>query len=615
MDPTLHLIVTATTILVVAALVQILSRRTPIPSILLYLIAGIVFGPSVLNLIAPQEMGDTLPAIVELAVALIVFEGAFSLEGHYLRQVRSPVRNLVTIGLVTTAIGGTLVAHFIAGLPWRLAIQYAALVSVTGPTVITPLLQRVRVPGRVRATLAGEGVIIDPIGAVFAVIVFELISIESFTVGTAVVSLAEKLILGGIWGAAAGLLLVALLRQLRQESSQIARIVAIAGAAATFTVIEALVPDSGLAAVVVAGLILGNAEFPHREEVHRFKGDITLIVIATVYLLLAATLEPSDLLALSWRGPVAVLAMMALVRPVGVVLSTIGSPLSFRERAFIAGIGPRGVVAASLATLISLRLTAAGDPGGSLLLGLVFLTIVITIACQASYAGWFSQKLGVVPMDVLIIGGGKVGRMLASELSNAGEDVTIVERDPDVAERARQLGVHVVLGDGTSPAVLEKAGIENAKTVVATTGSDKDNLLACQIAKTRFDRDQLVSRVSDPDAVPSFVALGIQVMNPARATAMILANLVRRPTFFRLLSEMNADGADVTETIVGSESSAAGRTLREISLPRDVLVLLVRRNGRHLIPHGDTSLEPGDVVTLVGDHRSIEDSIPLFRNG
>lgn len=604
MDLTQHLVVTATTILVVAALVQVLSRRTPIPSILLYLGAGILFGPSLLHLIATDQMGATLPAIVQLAVAIIVFEGAFSLEGHHLRQVHAPVRNLVTIGVVVTLIGGALVAHYIAGLDWSLAIQYGALVSVTGPTVITPLLERVRVRGRVRATLAGEGVIVDPIGVVLAVLVFNIIRAPGLGIES-IYQVPLRLLLGAAWGAVTGYLLLLILRRLRDQPSRIARIVTIAGAAAIYTPIETLEPETGLAAVVVAGLLLGNADFPHREEVHRFKGDITMIVIATVYLLLAATLHPSDLTSFGWRGPVAILAMMLLVRPLGVLLSTIGSSLSLSERAFVAAIGPRGVVAASLATLISLNLDAAGVEGASALLGLVFLTIVITIAIQASYAGWLAQFLKVVPMDVLIIGGGKVGRMLATELVNAGEDVTVIEQDPDVAERARQVGVHVVLGDGTDAAVLKRAGIEHAKAVVATTGSDKDNLLACQVARTRFGRQKLVSRVSDPEAVEGFEAAGIQVMNPARSTAMILANLVRRPALFRLLSEVDAEGADVIELVVGS-NDASGRALRELGLPRDALVLLISRNGRRMIPHGDTELLPGDRVTVVGSRRSTE---------
>ncbi|HET7035202.1 MAG TPA: cation:proton antiporter [Thermomicrobiaceae bacterium] len=605
MDPVHQLIITATAILVTAALGQILAPRIPVPLILIYLALGVVLGPSLLGVLAVDELGAVLPAAVRLAVAIIVFEGAFSLETHYLRQVRRPVRNLVTLGLAVTVVGGLLLAHFVAGLPWSLALLYGALVSVTGPTVITPLLQRVRVNGRVRTTLAGEGIIIDPIGAVAALVVYFVVTAEQQQAIHLVRWVLERLVVGALWGLLGGLILLLLLRQLRLDSSQTSRLLTIGGAALIYTSIDTLIPDAGLAAAVAAGLLLGNLEFPHREEVHRFAGDITVIVIATVYLLLAASLDPDVLVRLGWRGPLTVLGMMLLVRPLGVVLSTAGTLLRRRERAFVAAIGPRGVVAASLATLLSLNLRAAGVPGGDALLGLVFLTIVITIAVQASYADWLARRLGVLPMDILIVGAGRVGRMLAEQMLALGEDVTMVEPNPEHAEQARELGARVVVGDGTDVAVLERAGIAQAKTVVAATASDKDNLLICQLARTRFGREQVVARVTDPEAVPSFEELGIQVMNPARSSAMILANLIRRPNLFRLLSEVSVDGADVTEVVVRNPA-VGGTSLKGLGLPKDVLVLLLRRGGQRLIPHGDTVVEPGDVVTLVGSRRSTE---------
>ena len=208
-------------------------------------------------------------------------------------------------------------------------------------------------------------------------------------------------------------------------------------------------------------------------------------------------------------------------------------------------------------------------------------------------------------MDILIVGAGRVGRMLATQMLALGEDVTVVDQNPERAELARELGARVVVGDGTDVAVLERAGIGQAKTVVAATASDKDNLLLSQLARTRFGREHVVARVGDPEAVPSFEELGIQVMNPARSSAMILANLIRRPNLFRLLSEVSVDGADVTEVVVRNPA-VGGRPLSRLGLPKDVLVLLLRRGGQRLIPHGDTVVEPGDVVTLVGSRGSTE---------
>lgn len=595
-----ELIVTAAAILVAAVAGQVIAGRTRAPSILLYLGLGVLLGPIGIELIAPHELGATLEAAIEVFVAIIVFEGAFSLEWAYLRQVSRVVRNLVSIGAAVTVAVGALAAHWIAGLAWETSVLFGALVLVTGPTAISPLLQRVRVTGRTRATLSGEGVIVDPIGAVVTLVIFEAVLATDPSLGGSLRWVAERIGLGALMGIATGLLLFFWLQKVVPREGQLARISLLAGPVAIFALADSVLSGSGLSAVVAAGVTLGNAHFPHREDAHQLKSDITTIIIASVYLLLAATLEPEDLTQLGWRGPLVVLVLMVIARPLGVFLSTLGSPLTRGERAFVAGIGPRGVVAASLATFVSLGLREAGNEDASELLGLVFLTIAITIAVQASYAGWLATKLGVRPMGVLIVGGGRVGRMLAERLADAGEEVTIVERDAEQAELARRGGAYVVVGDGTKAEVLERAGIATARTVVATTRSDKDNLLACGLARTHYGKEHVVSRVNDGESLPSFEAAGIRVMNPAAATATILSNLVRRPGIFNLLTEGAADGeADVVEVVVASDA-VVGRPLAEVTLPGDSLVLLVRRDGKRLIPHGSTVLQPGDVLTVVG---------------
>lgn len=595
------LIVTASAVLVACVLVQVLAGRTKIPSILLFLGAGVLLGPIGFGLIASDKLGPTLEAAIKISVAIIVFEGAFSLEWTYLRIVSKVVRNLITLGAAITVAGGALAAHYIGGLSWELAALFGALVMVTGPTAIGPLLQRVRVTGRARATLSGEGVIIDPIGAIVTLMLFEiLLNAPDESLRDGATWALQRIGFGAAFGVIGGMLLLLWMRRFVPAQGQVARISLLAGAVAIFTVSDSLMFESGLTAVVVAAIVLGNAEFPHREEAHQFKGDITAIVIASVYLLLAATLHPEDLTRLGWRGPTTVLVMMAIARPLAVFASSIGSPLSWRERTFVAAIGPRGVIAASMATFVTLRLRETDPEGAASLLGLVFLMITITIAVQATYADWMADKLGVRPMGVLIVGGGRVGLMLAERLVAANEDVTVIELDNEQAEKARKTGAHVVVGDATVPAVLEQAGIEYARTVVATTTSDKDNLLACQLARQRYGREHVVSRVNDPETLSSFQELGIRAMNPAAATAMILSNLVRRPGIFGLLSGFaDQDDADISEIVVGNEE-IAGKQLRELEFPGDSLVLLIRRGGTRLIPHGGSTLAPGDVVTIVG---------------
>jgi NhaP-type Na+/H+ or K+/H+ antiporter/Trk K+ transport system NAD-binding subunit len=611
MEGSHDLVITAASILVVAVVGQVIAQRTRVPTILLFLGAGVLLGPIGFSLISPQNLGVTLEAAIKLFVAIIVFEGAFSLEWTYLRIVSRTVRNLVTVGAAVTLAVGSLAAHYVGGLSWSISLLFAALVMVTGPTVITPLLQRVRVTGRTRATLSGEGVVIDPIGAVIVLLIFETIEGPGTDLGEGVVEAVSRIGIGAVIGLIGGILTVLWMRYFASEVGQVARLSLLAAPAAIFTISDSLTTESGLAAVVAAGLVAGNAEFPHKEEAHQFKGDVTALIIASVYLLLAATLEPEDLTRLGWRGPAVVLILMVVARPLGVFLSTWRSPLTLRERIFVAGIGPRGVVAASLATFVTLTLQDENPDEAASLLGLVFLTIAITIAVQATYANWLANRLGVRPMGVLIVGGGRVGRMLAERLISTGEDVSMIELDAERAELARKLGVSVIVGDATNTATMEKAGVKNAHTVVATTRSDKDNLLACQIARTRYGREHVVSRVTDPESLPSFEELGIRVMNPAAATATILSNLVRRPSIFGLLTGSAANDADITEVVVASDA-VAGKALKDLKIPGDSLVMLIRREGRRMIPHGDSLLAPGDVLTIVGTNGATERAREYF---
>jgi NhaP-type Na+/H+ or K+/H+ antiporter len=611
MEGSHDLVITAASILVVAVVGQVIAQRTRVPTILLFLGAGVLLGPIGFSLISPQNLGVTLEAAIKLFVAIIVFEGAFSLEWTYLRIVSRTVRNLVTVGAAVTLAVGSLAAHYVGGLSWSISLLFAALVMVTGPTVITPLLQRVRVTGRTRATLSGEGVVIDPIGAVIVLLIFETIEGPGTDLGEGVVEAVSRIGIGAVIGFIGGILTVLWMRYFASEVGQVARLSLLAAPAAIFTISDSLTTESGLAAVVAAGLVAGNAEFPHKEEAHQFKGDVTALIIASVYLLLAATLEPEDLTRLGWRGPAVVLILMVVARPLGVFLSTWRSPLTLRERIFVAGIGPRGVVAASLATFVTLTLQDENPDEAASLLGLVFLTIAITIAVQATYANWLANRLGVRPMGVLIVGGGRVGRMLAERLISTSEDVSMIELDAEKAELARKLGVSVIVGDATNTATMEKAGVKNAHTVVATTRSDKDNLLACQIARTRYGREHVVSRVTDPESLPSFEELGIRVMNQAAATATILSNLVRRPSIFGLLTGSAANDADITEVVVASDA-VAGKALKDLKIPGDSLVMLIRREGRRMIPHGDSLLAPGDVLTIVGTNGATERAREYF---
>lgn len=587
-----------------AAVSHVLSSRLRLPLAVFLLAAGVAFGPEGLHWVRPDSLGDLLEPALALAVAIVVFEGAFSLDARTLRLVSPAVRNLVVGGLALTVLAGTLVAHGLVGFPWRLALEFGALISVTGPTVITPILQRVRVNDHVRTTLLGEAVLVDPLGAMAAVVGVQILEAEVLSPAEPIVWVVQRLALGIFLGGAVGIASAAFFRSAvaRMESDEV-WLVVLGLAVTTFASSEALLAESGLVAVVSLGLILGNADIPHEREVRRYEDAVSILVIAAIFVTLAARLDVDDIRALGPEGLLAVVILVFAVRPVMVLAMTWGAGLRLRERLYVAMIGPRGVVAASFATFVAVRLEGSGVSGGEELVGLVFLTILVSVVVQSAWAAPLASALGVQPLRVIIGGAGRVGQLLARRLTEERETVVLVEADDEAVASAREAGLPVVKGDITHASDLEAAGIKTAKGFVATTLNDKDNLLACQLARSRFGVPEVVSLMSDPENAAAFQEAGIRFMNPVSATVDALDNLLRRPNLFAVLQDLT-DRRVVEQTV--NPGPALGRRIEELRLPGDTLVMLVRRGNQVIIPHGNTKLEAGDLVTLIGTGEAIE---------
>jgi Trk K+ transport system NAD-binding subunit len=347
---------------------------------------------------------------------------------------------------------------------------------------------------------------------------------------------------------------------------------------------------------------------PHKEQVEEFKGDIASIAISAVFILLAASLELKDLIALGWRGALVVALLMTVVRPVRVFLSTWGSELRRNEKWFVSFLGPRGIVAASVATFFALELTDAGYAEGRLLVSLVFAVVLATVLIEGSAVGWLARRFKVMPKHTIIVGADETGRLLAAELSRAGETVSLIDLNADACEAAGDVkGVSVYCADATDAGVLRHAGGAEAKCLIATTSSDKVNLLVCQVARATFgragERIRLVARANNSSNIAAFEAAGIETMSPARAAATILENMVLRPTLLRLLAA-GAEPEHVIEVTV-ADVGGAGRSLAELAL-RGCVAAALKRGERLVVPNGSTVLEAGDVLTLVGGEGAVQ---------
>lgn len=591
--------------------IHIVAQRLGLPSIIFLLAGGILLGPEILDVVRPAALGDGLTVLVSLIVAVIVFEGGFILDVDYLRTVSNPVRNLITLGCAVTVILGALAAHFLAGLSWPLSWLFGSLVCVTGPTVINPLMRIAKANRRVKTVLMAEGILIDAVGAVLAVVVLEFLLVDHpATLLDPALNWILHLGAGVAVGVGVGWVAAWLLKKLNPDHAEPARLGTLAAALAMYLIAEAILPEAGIAAVAAGGIVMGNQDIPFADRVKNFKGDLTMLGLGVIFIILAARLRFEDLIGLGLGGVAAVLFLMVVVRPLSVWLSTINSGLRRNERLFIAGIGPRGVVAASVTTFAAIQLDSVGYAGTSQLVGLVFLTVILTVVVQGAYARRLAQLLGVTPMNVIVVGSDAIAIALAERLSAQNEDVTIVDIDREQLDTLQGRGFNLVHADTTTPQGLEKAGIQHAKTLVAATPSDKTNMLVCQLARTKFNVEDLVARANSPENLDVFATLGIRAMSPLLSTAIILDNLVRRPNALSLFTELDAS-KDVREVTIGNPQMA-DRPLKDLQLPGDCLISMVRRNGETFIPHGDTVLRQGDILTLMGDPEHVADASASF---
>jgi len=592
---------------------QVLSSRFRVPSVVFLIAAGIVLGPEMLGFVTPGSFGNALAAIVGLSVAIIVFEGAFHLRIDKLREAPAATVRLVTLGAVISLVATAVAVYYLLGTGWPVAFLVGALLVATGPTVIAPILEVVAVRDRVGAALETEGIVNDVTAAILAVVIFEAIIEGVGQPNELLVLFAERLGVGVVIGALVAATVFYLLRYVDLSpgnAPQNARLLVLAGALVAYAAADFIATEAGIAAVATAGVLLGNADIPYEDEISAFKGDITLLVLSFVFIALAALLDFENLLALGLHGLILVAAVALVIRPLLVFVSTSGGRFTRSEKLFMSFVGPRGIIPASVATLFAIELRANGfAEAADVLVGTVFLVILLTVVFEAGLARQIAEYLDVIPMRVLVIGAGKVGRTLAARLEDRGENVVLIEEDIDMVETARNNGFTVHHGDGTDTDVLRSAGVANAKIVVAATGDDDVNLLVAQLTNSKFSPETILARVNNPDNVEPFEELGVRTISTTLATAQALDNYIERPAMMNWMGELGRSG-DVQEVEVTSED-LVGRSVREVGpeLPAGVLIALVARDGETQVPSADFEFEPGDRITVIGDRDSIREAM------
>ncbi len=478
-------------VLLAGVFCQWFAWRIKAPAIIPLLAAGFVAGP-LLNIIHPREsLGELFFPLVSLSVAIILFEGALTLTWSDVRHVVGPVRGLLTIGALVTWFGGAAGAHFIVGLPWNLALLFGALIIVTGPTVITPLLRNVRPTANIASILRWEGIIIDPIGAMLALLAFEAIVLGSQQ------HTGELLLLtvgaGTALGLAAGFAIAELLRR-QWVPEFLDNFLVLAAVVGTYAISNLCAEESGLLAVTVMGITMANIRNLDVEHILNFKENLSIFLISMMFIVLSARIEwPS---ADNFLAGLAILAVATLViRPLSVYVSTLFSPLKFAERTMVAYVSPRGIVAAAVSALFALRLEEQGISGANELVALTFMIIIGTVVLQSVTAARVARWLDVVQPQsrgVLIVGSSELPRLLAQALQKQEIPVLVADDDWQGISQCRMTGIPTYFGNPVSEHAEAALPLSSMRWLLAMSTRIEMNSLACMRYRGDFAKNNVL---------------------------------------------------------------------------------------------------------------------------
>ena len=471
-------------------LAQTVARHVHIPGIVLLLATGLLLGPDGLGAVRPGTLGESLHSLVGFAVAVILFEGGMNLRADRLRSEARSIRQLITLGALVTAAGATLAARLILRWDWQISILFGTLVMVTGPTVITPLLRRIKVKERVATVLEAEGILVDAIGAITAVVALEVvISQDRLSFATGAWPLLSRLGTGALLGVAGGLLIAALLRVERLVPEGLESALTLALAIALFQGSNALMPETGILSVIVAGIVVGNSSSRALVEMREFKEQLTVLLLGMLFVLLAADVRVAQVQSLGWAGVATVLALMLVVRPLNILAGTMGSELTWREKGFLAWLAPRGIVAAAVSSLFAQTLEEEGIAGGEALQAMVFLVIAATVVLQGLTGGIVASWLGLRrPSNTgyVILGANGLALAVGRVLGHSGEEVIFIDSNQDACDAAEEEGFRTLHGSGLEPAIQEKAELDTRAGCLGLTSNEEVNLLFARRCRKDF---------------------------------------------------------------------------------------------------------------------------------
>ncbi|MGE5943065.1 MAG: cation:proton antiporter [Flavobacteriales bacterium] len=515
-------------IVIVGIMAQWVAWKFKIPAILPLILIGLLVGPVASEFLTDDGSkwiqpiwngkeglfpGESLFYFVSLAISIILFEGGLTLRISEIKNVGPIITKLITIGSIVTFFGAAIAAHYIFYLSWEISYLFSALIIVTGPTVITPILRNIPLKKDVSAVLKWEGILIDPIGALVAVLVFEFISIEvggAFT-KMALIEFGKIVLFGFTFGFTFAHTLNFLINK-KWIPHYLLNVFALASVLGVFVLSDVFAHESGLLAVVVMGMVLGNSKSPYLKELLYFKESLSVLLISILFILLAANINMEDLLLIfNWNAVILFALVVFLIRPLGVFISTYGSTLRFNEKLFISWVGPRGIVAAGIASLFGLTLARKGVVDAQYITPLVFMIVLGTVLLNATTARPFAKLIGVFlkrSEGILIIGASQISRLIGSYLEDNGRHVVLIDSNQNNIKKAQELGLEAINVDVYSDTLQDNIELNDVGFLMALTASADINKYAIDKFKDQFGENGAfrlitVEEMSNPEHSPN----------------------------------------------------------------------------------------------------------------
>ena len=493
-------------IIILGILAQWVAWKFKIPAILPLILIGLLVGPVAAEYLSDDGSkwiepiwngqkglfpGEGLYYFVSLAISIILFEGGLTLKRSEIKNVGPVITKLITLGSAITFFAGGLLAHFIFNLSWEISFLFSGLIIVTGPTVITPILRNIPLKKDVSAVLKWEGILIDPIGALVAVLVFEFISVggEGGFTKTALLEFGKIILFGTTFGFTfAHALAFAINRKLIPH--YLLNVVSLSTVLLVFVESEIFAHESGLLAVVVMGMVLGNINLKNIKELLYFKESLSVLLISILFILLAANINIEDLMLLyTWKTALLFAAVILVVRPLAVFASTANSNLKLNERLFISWVGPRGIVAAGIASLFGGKLIKEGVPGAEYITPLVFMVVLGTVLLNATTARFLARIVGVFLKEsegILIIGASEVSRLIGSYLRDNDRHVVLIDSNEANIAKAKSLGLEAFTSNIYSDELTDDIELNDVGYLMALTGNSDINKYAIDKLERQF---------------------------------------------------------------------------------------------------------------------------------